>query len=269
MPRQDLHVWQNCFEKCSSTNPIINCIQDPFDGIDQGEGVDILKAGQKLTTWNGKIKNPCLQIIISSPLTTRKFFLPFENLSVLIILPLCTLQTMLTIVWNIFQSLTERCSIQRIGLDLHLQNCLASPMRVAFFPSTFYIAQFSVVLKNATMVTPSTMVNPGTCIFISGHLSPSPPQNLSCIEVPTGDWFLHERGLGVDVEEKFRKALVYGMVYITEVCWDFENKWEIYVKVVDCLVGNVSGILFEYSPPCLCRFCQPDGRNFDLKNIRR
>ncbi|KNZ45847.1 hypothetical protein VP01_7746g1 [Puccinia sorghi] len=34
-------------------------------------------------------------------------------------------------------------------------------------------------------------------------------------------------------------ALVYGTVYVTEVCWDFKNKCENYVKVVDCSVGKV------------------------------
>ena len=150
---------------------------------------------------------------------------------------------MLTIVGNIFQSLTERFSIHRFGPDLHLRNCIASPMVVAFVPSTFYTTQFSVVLKNAALVTPSTIVNPETQIFISGHLSLVRPYHIPCVEVPHGDWFIHNGDLDEDVAETFRKALVQGQVYVTDVFWDFDNKWESYVKVVDCSVGKVSIIL--------------------------
>ena len=150
---------------------------------------------------------------------------------------------MLTIVGNIFQSLTERLTLHRIGQDLHLANCIASPSVVAFIPSTYYTTKFSVILKNAPWVTPSTMVNPVTQIFISGHLSPSPPHHLICIEVPCGNWFIHHGNLDNKVEHEVRRAVAYGKVYVAKVCWDSRNIWDSYVKVVDCSVGQVSGVM--------------------------
>ena len=47
-------------------------------------------------------------------------------------------------------------------------------MVVAFKPSTYYTAQFSVVLKEATRVTATVMLNSETQIFFSGHLALSP-----------------------------------------------------------------------------------------------
>ena len=160
---------------------------------------------------------------------------------------------MLTIVGNIYQSLTERCSMHRIGPDLHIKNSLASPMVVAFVPSSYYTLQFSVVFKEATLVSASVMLNPDTHIFISGHLALSPPHYSPRIEVTSGDWILHNGGLNQDVADEFSKARVYGTVYVTGICWDFENKWESYVNVVDCSVGKVSFfLLVMFFTICSC-----------------
>lgn len=147
---------------------------------------------------------------------------------------------MLTIVANIHQSLTARSSMHRIGPHLHLKNSLASPMVVAFTPSTYYTTQFSVVLKEATLVTAAVMLNSETQIFFSGHLALSPPHHSPRIEVPSGDWILHNGGLDEDVAAEFTRARVYGTVYVTGICWNHENRWDSYVNVVDCSVGRVS-----------------------------
>ncbi|KNZ63472.1 hypothetical protein VP01_113g8 [Puccinia sorghi] len=112
-------------------------------------------------------------------------------------------------------------------------------MVVAFVPSTYYITQFSVVLKDATLVSAAVMLNPETQIFFSRHLTPSPPHYSPRIEIPSGDWILHNGGLDEDVAEEFRKARVYRTVYVTGICWNYENRWESYVNVVYCSVGRM------------------------------
>ncbi|KNZ61638.1 hypothetical protein VP01_1375g2 [Puccinia sorghi] len=112
-------------------------------------------------------------------------------------------------------------------------------MVVAFTPSTYYTTQFSVVLKEATLVTAAVMLNSETQIFFSGHLALSPPHHSPRIEVPSGDWILHNGGLDEDVAAEFTRARVYGTVYVTGICWNHENRWDSYVNVVDCSVGRM------------------------------
>ena len=133
--------------------------------------------------------------------------------------------------------------MRRMGPHLCLHNCLASPMVVAFVPSTYYTTQFSVVLKEATLVSAAVMLNPETQIFFSGHLALSLPHHSPRIEVPSGDWILHNGGLDEDVADKFRHARVHGTVYVTGIGWNYENRWDSFVNVVDCSVGRVSFFL--------------------------
>ena len=161
-------------------------------------------------------------------------------------LPHFSITKMLTIVGNIYQSLTERRSIHRVGPDLYFNNSLASPIVIDCLPSTYYTTQFIVVLKQATQITPSVIVDPETQIFFTGNLAISNSHHHPQIEIPAGDWLLHNGGLQEDVEHKVRRALVSGTVYVVEVCWNYESRTESYVKVVDCSVGKVSIFLLVY-----------------------
>ncbi|KNZ47326.1 hypothetical protein VP01_64g2 [Puccinia sorghi] len=131
------------------------------------------------------------------------------------------------VIANIYQSLTECSSMLRMGRHLHLKNCLASPMVVAFVPSTYYTTQLSVVLKEATLVTAAVMLNPETQIF-SPVVSSSPRHIIPLkLKYPL-EWILHNVGLDEDVADKFWKVWVYRTVY---------------VNVLDCSVGRGSVFL--------------------------
>lgn len=117
---------------------------------------------------------------------------------------------------------------------------------IDFLPSTYYVTQFIVVLKQATQITPSVIVDPATQIFFTGNLAISNSHHHPQIEIPSGDWLLHNGGLQEDVEHKVRRALVSGTVYVVEVCWNYESRTESYVKVVDCCVGKVSSFLLVF-----------------------
>ncbi|KNZ44958.1 hypothetical protein VP01_8638g1, partial [Puccinia sorghi] len=90
----------------------------------------------------------------------------------------------------------------------------------------------------ANLVSTSVMLNPCTQIFISGHLALYPSNYPPQIEVPSGDWLLNNGGIDQAVADKVRKAVVYGTVYVTGIFWNFENRWDSHVNVVDCSVGR-------------------------------
>ncbi|KNZ52767.1 hypothetical protein VP01_3453g1 [Puccinia sorghi] len=154
-----------------------------------------------------------------------------------------SIPNMLTIVANTYQSFTERSSMHRIGPDLHLKNIRTSPTEEAFVPYTFYTKTFSVVLKEATLVSACVMLNPGSQFFNSGHLALSPPQYSPQIQVPSGYWIIHNGGLDQAVADELCEC---GLL----LCWKgefFSTKLNVSTQVSDSVTCLHSVVLHQVS----------------------
>ncbi|KNZ54308.1 hypothetical protein VP01_2983g3 [Puccinia sorghi] len=124
----------------------------------------------------------------------------------------------------------------------------------------------SIEPDEATLVSASVMLNPGTQIFISVHLTLSPQHHSTQIQGPSGD--LIHGGIDQAVADEVRKG-VYRTVYVTGIFWNFENRWDSYVSVVNCSVGRVTIaviLMQEDSTPYALR--EEPKKRFNLNNSK-
>ncbi|KNZ51383.1 hypothetical protein VP01_3977g2 [Puccinia sorghi] len=119
-----------------------------------------------------------------------------------------TIPNMLTIVLNIYQSLTNSC--------IHTVYLLYYTILRGAQGSYSSHCHCHVESRNPNLYFRASL-NKEKQIFISGNLALSPPHHSPRIEVSSGDWILHNGGLDEDVADNFTRAQVYRTVYVNMV----------------------------------------------------